>query len=446
MTHHDEQRYLAIQKRFVAVANFGALAIVLMIQASTLGDWSRFAVALAGQMAIFGTNVATSGKHFARFGARLEIPRAVFNALAGSVLYHVIGWPVLVWFWLPYNALAFDESNRSSAAATAMLAISCGIQGVIGLADGVSPWTVAGFAALTVICREMSIRRTDLIREMLRVAEAQHRELEAAHAELKAEIVARERAELELRQAQKLEAIGRLASGIAHEINTPVQFISDSLSFAKDGVAELIANAPDADRAYLIEELPRSLELALEGVGRVSKIVQSMKQFAHPGLDARGPLDINVALQDTLTIARHEYRLVADIETSFGELPIVECTGSELNQVFLNLVVNAAHAIADRVAGSAARGAIRVATAHDRGDVVVTVSDTGTGIPDDVCAHIFEPFFTTKSIGRGTGQGLAHARAVVERHGGHLSFTTAVGRGTTFTLRLPVVARAAAAA
>jgi PAS domain S-box-containing protein len=276
--------------------------------------------------------------------------------------------------------------------------------------------------------------------------------------------------EAELRQAQKLESVGRLAAGVAHEINTPVQFVGDSVQFASEAVGDLFgaierhrasthaildgtaspelaraALAADeaADLPYLTEQVPGALDRAVEGLARVSTIVQSMKAFAHPDQRERTAIDLNAAIGSTLTIARNEYKYVADLELDLGELPPVECYAGEINQVMLNLVVNAAHAIADVVAGTDRRGKITVRSRADAGDVVISVTDTGGGIPSAIRERIFDPFFTTKLVGRGTGQGLAIARTVVvDKHHGTLTFDTVVGHGTTFTIRIPVTTNA----
>jgi PAS domain S-box-containing protein len=272
--------------------------------------------------------------------------------------------------------------------------------------------------------------------------------------------------ERELAQAQKLESVGRLASGVAHEINTPVQFISDSVHFARDAATDLFrvigklsavhqavldgtspreaaeeasAALEVADLPYLTQNVPPALDRALEGLGRVTAIVRSMKEFAHPDSAEPVAADLNRAIESTLTIARNEYKYVADLETDFGELPPVYCHVGEFNQAILNMVVNAAHAIADVVHGTTRRGHIRVRTRLEGDDVVITLSDTGGGIPEAIRERIFDPFFTTKEVGRGTGQGLAIARSViVDKHGGALTFTSEPGQGTTFVIRLPV--------
>ncbi len=281
------------------------------------------------------------------------------------------------------------------------------------------------------------------------------------------DVTERRHLEAELQQAQKLESVGRLASGIAHEINTPVQFVTDSVVFVREAFDELAplrrrfrealhraaehdplaaeawreleAVEEELDVDYLQEQVPRALERSLEGLERVAVIVRSMKEFAHPDQKEMVEADINHALSTTLTIARNEYKYVADVETDFGELPLVRCHVNELNQVFLNVVVNAAHAIADRFEGGEGRGRIEVSTRVEEGWVVVSISDDGCGIPEEMRASIFDPFFTTKAPGRGTGQGLAIARGVVvDRHGGRLTFDSVVGEGTTFRIRLPV--------
>jgi PAS domain S-box-containing protein len=272
------------------------------------------------------------------------------------------------------------------------------------------------------------------------------------------------RMERELRTAQKLEAVGQLAAGIAHEINTPVQFIGDSVRFLHDAFADLdgllaeyragfdaavaggdagalgerLEEAEDlADLEYLRERVPAALHRTLEGVERVASIVRAMKEFAHPQT-AQAPADLNRALASTLTVARNEYKYVADVETAFGDLPPVVCNLSDIGQVFLNLIINAAHAIEDAHGDGGEKGVIRVSTAVEDDTAVVAIADTGCGIPDEIRTRVFDPFFTTKELGRGSGQGLALSRAIVEKHGGSLAFLTEPGKGTAFTLRLPI--------
>jgi signal transduction histidine kinase len=185
--------------------------------------------------------------------------------------------------------------------------------------------------------------------------------------------------------------------------------------------------------------MPGALDQALYGLGRVATLVRSMKEFAHADQRDKAPSDINRALTATLSITRNEYKYIADVRTHLGDLPLVVCHLSELNQCFLNLIVNASHAIADAVDGTDRRGVIEIRTHVEAGTLVVSISDTGTGIPLAIRDKIFDPFFTTKTLGRGTGQGLAIARnVIVDKHDGSLTFETELGRGTTFYVRLPV--------
>ena len=272
--------------------------------------------------------------------------------------------------------------------------------------------------------------------------------------------------EAELRQAQKLESVGRLASGVAHEINTPVQFVNDSIHFVRDAVADLFGvikkldivrhsvldgkpskDAADdageaqdsADMAYLLENVPKALERSIDGLSRVATIVRSMKEFAHPDTKEMTTIDFNHALESTLIIAKNEYRYVAELDVELGEFPMLRCHLGDLNQAVLNIVVNAAHAIGDAVKGTDDKGRIPVKTRQEGKDVILSIADSGGGIPEHVRDKIFDPFFTTKEVGKGTGQGLAIARSVVvEKHKGELRFETELGKGTTFYIRLPI--------
>lgn len=273
--------------------------------------------------------------------------------------------------------------------------------------------------------------------------------------------------ETELRHAQKLESVGRLAAGVAHEINTPIQFIGDSVQFARDALTDLVAvtdkyratadgvlagssdvstlandavtAAVESDLDYLVDQLPKALERALDGTSRVATIVRSMRAFAHPDATEPQAIDLNEAVRSTLVVARSEYKNVAEVVIDCAVLPPVTCWVGDLNQVVLNLVVNASHAIADKVASSGERGTIRVATELAGTDVIVSISDDGTGIPAAIRDRIFDPFFTTKGVGGGTGQGLALARSiVVDKHHGSLTFDTVMGEGTTFHIQIPV--------
>jgi two-component system NtrC family sensor kinase len=204
-----------------------------------------------------------------------------------------------------------------------------------------------------------------------------------------------------------------------------------------DALFELAGAREAVDAAYL--EVPGAIQRAVGGLERMAKIVASMKEFSHPGRSEMSSSDLNRGLLSTLVITRNEYKDFAEVETDLGELPQVMCHIGELNQVFLNLIVNAAHAIEDVAKKTGRRGEIRVRTWVDGSEVLVSISDTGGGIPAAVREHIFEPFFTTKEIGRGTGQGLAIARTiVVENHRGRLLVESIAGTGTTFTIALPI--------
>jgi len=193
--------------------------------------------------------------------------------------------------------------------------------------------------------------------------------------------------------------------------------------------------------------MPAALDSALEGLGRIATIVRSMKEFAHPDQAQKTDADLNQAIRSTLVVAHNEYKYVAQLDAEYGDLPLVPCHLGEINQVILNLIVNAAHAIADTVEGTGERGIIRVRTRRDGEAVEVSIGDSGTGIPEAVRDKIFEPFFTTKAVGIGTGQGLAIARSViVKKHGGSLRFESECGKGTTFFIRLPLEAPVAATA
>jgi PAS domain S-box-containing protein len=287
-----------------------------------------------------------------------------------------------------------------------------------------------------------------------------------------ADVTERRQLTAQLAQAQKLESIGQLAAGIAHEINTPIQYIGDNTTFLQGAFADLQGalaayaelheaarrGAPDpdllaqvdeavrrADLEYLGDEIPRAIGQSLEGVGHVAKIVRALKEFSHPGGEEKTAIDINHAVENTITVARNQWKYVADMVTDLdADLPLVPCLPAELNQVLLNLIINAAHAIEERLEGEhSGKGTITIATRR-RGDrVAVSIADTGGGIPEAVRSRIFDPFFTTKPVGKGTGQGLTLAHAViVKKHGGRIDFVTEVGRGTTFTIELPLAAEA----
>jgi signal transduction histidine kinase len=255
-----------------------------------------------------------------------------------------------------------------------------------------------------------------------------------------------------------------LAAGIAHEINTPIQYIGDSAQYIATTMndllslvsksraliervaeetgnasllAELTAEEEVADVGYARSEGPRSVARIVDGVKRVARIVHAMKAFSHPGSASPTPMDVVKMLEDTIVIAGHELKDRATVTSEFDELPLLSCYPGDLNQAFLNLIVNAAHAVADRPSPTEP-GMIRLSAKQDGEYIELRIADNGCGMTPDVQARLFEPFFTTKEIGRGTGQGLSIVRAAVDKHDGSVRFESNIGTGTTFILRLPI--------
>jgi PAS domain S-box-containing protein len=275
--------------------------------------------------------------------------------------------------------------------------------------------------------------------------------------------------ESQLVQAQKLESIGQLAAGIAHEINTPAQYVGDNARFlleaygdlervhdlydqllrdlregkpSEDLVGKIEAAVEEVDLEYIRQEVPKAARQSLEGIERISRIVRAMKDFSHPGTDVKTDIDLNRAIESTVTVARNEWKYVAEMVTDFDpSLPFVPCLPAEINQVVLNIIINASHSVADTLKqnGSEAKGTITIST-RDLGEYAeIRILDTGTGIPENIRSKIFDPFFTTKEVGRGTGQGLAISRSVVvDKHGGTITFDSEVGKGTCFVIKLPL--------
>jgi PAS domain S-box-containing protein len=285
------------------------------------------------------------------------------------------------------------------------------------------------------------------------------------------DVTERKRLQQKLDRTQMLQNIGRLAAGIAHEINTPIQFIGDNMRFLSDSFEQVIdllgtykqmakslskddmsnesraaiekvADAEgQADLHFLAEEIPRAIEQSLDGIKRVVTMVVAMRDFSHIDERRMGLTDLNKALKSTIVILRNEIKYTADVKTDLdNNLPRVYCCADDMNQVFLNLLINAAHSIAEVVStGARKRGLITVTSRREGDNVLILVSDTGTGIKLDIQDKIFDPFFTTKAPGKGTGQGLSLARSiVVDKHAGVLDFETEFGVGTTFTVRLPI--------
>ncbi|MCA9221825.1 MAG: PAS domain S-box protein [Planctomycetales bacterium] len=290
------------------------------------------------------------------------------------------------------------------------------------------------------------------------------------------DVSSRKELEAQLSHAQKMESVGQLAAGIAHEINTPIQYVGENVRFLDDAfgdlerllnlyeqlreqastavtarsadqrmsclLEQLATTANEVDLQYLREDIPSAIRQSREGAERVASIVSAMKEFSHPGETRMSAISLNAALDSTLTVSRNEWKYVARIETQFDpELPPVRCLAGELNQAFLNLIVNAAHAIGDAVRDRpGSLGTIHISTHGDGDFAEIRIRDTGTGIPEHIRSKIFDPFFTTKPVGVGTGQGLAIVYSViVEKHRGTLELISEVGKGTTFVIRLPFV-------
>lgn len=294
---------------------------------------------------------------------------------------------------------------------------------------------------------QMLVRRRFETEKFAKTLEAEISErnvLEARKAEL----------EIELRHAQKLEAVGQLAGGIAHEINTPVQYIGDNIRFLQQSITDLkilinlamvTANeevkkaAEETDLDYLMEEMPLAAKQSLEGVGQVSDIVKAMKNFAHPGGSEKAQIDVNEAIHDTLMVCRGEWKHIAEIDLDLDEtLPPLFCHGGQLNQVFLNLIVNSAHAIGAKFKNGQL-GKIEIKTFVENGGFNITFSDNGCGIDGDIIGRIFDPFFTTKEIGMGSGQGLSIVYDIIaNKHGGKVKVSSEINAGTVFKIVLPI--------
>lgn len=276
--------------------------------------------------------------------------------------------------------------------------------------------------------------------------------------------------ESRLNQAQRLKVVGQLSTGIAHEINTPLQYLGDNLRFLEDAnnkMAGLLKSqglaipTPEEDRSspgdinttedhpstddvgYLIEEVPSAIRQSLEGVDYISKIVQAMKIFAQPGVEGTTAIDINEAIESTVEVSRNEWKSAADVELNLDpNIPQIQCVPGEINQAILAVLLNAAQAIEDFIGDQATdkKGTISISTHRDGDEVEIRIGDTGTGIPEDIQPHVFEPFFTTRDVGQGSGQGLTMAYSIiVEGHDGSVNFETEEGKGTTFFIRLPIL-------
>ncbi len=265
--------------------------------------------------------------------------------------------------------------------------------------------------------------------------------------------------EMNLAQKKKLESIGQLAAGIAHEINTPMQYILDNTTFLRESFTDLLDYINDLEEGttesredlresydidFLSEEVPQAVTKSLEGIDRVRTIVLAMKDFAHPAPRNFSKADINKAVRDTVTISRNVWKYYCDVEMKLDpSIDAVPCLIDDINQVFLNLIINASDAIGEKLQvesepDSVGKGKIVVETSMDESWVIISFMDNGAGVPEVIKDRIFDPFFTTKDVGKGTGQGLAISHdIVVNRHRGRIDLSSAPGGGAVFTVKLP---------
>lgn len=328
------------------------------------------------------------------------------------------------------------------------------------LMDTVERQSSGGVPSLELLSQNLSLeqvvqRKTETLRQ-------QGEELQRALSDLQL-------TQTQLLQAKKLESVGQLAAGIAHEINTPAQFIGSNIDFLSESfrdVKRLLETVLEQIRAlaegaevrpalqtltdlfaeidwdYLKSEIPTAIGQSQEGIQRITKIVQAMKEFSHPSSKEKVHNDLNKLIETTIIVASNEWKYFADVRTDLApDLPLVCCLADELGQVFLNILVNAAHAVESRLSADPGekKGTIAISSRQDGQQVEIRIADTGQGIPEEIQSRVFDPFFTTKGVGKGTGQGLAIAHDVVtQKHGGTLSFETEPGKGTVFIIRLPI--------
>ena len=328
------------------------------------------------------------------------------------------------------------------------------------LMDAAEQRTAAGPSPMELLSQNLNLER--VVQHKTEILQRQGEELQKALHDLQL-------TQIRLLQAQKLESVGQLAAGIAHEINTPAQFIGSNIDFLKDSFADVrcLVDAlrkvlqavhegsdlaeigreteklrEELDSEYLENEIPAAIAQSKEGITRVTTIVQAMKEFSHPGSKEKAFYDLNRIIETTITVASNEWKYCAEVKTHLApDLPKVYCLADEMGQVFLNILINAAHAIAEKNQGSREKGRITVSTMHYPEHVEINIEDTGDGIPENIRKRVFDPFFTTKGVGKGTGQGLAISHdVVVKKHGGTISLTSEIGKGTIFTIQLPIEA------
>jgi len=301
--------------------------------------------------------------------------------------------------------------------------------------------------------RELAHWRARRAQERARTLAAENREQQRRNRELETALRELEKAQARLLQQEKLACIGQLAAGVAHELNNPIGYVHSNLGTLGRYFEKLLqiievqdralatagcGSAPEIEEArkkakfdFLREDLPNLLRESVEGTDRARKIVSDLKLFSHPGDQRPRLFDLNEGLRSTLSIVWNELKYKAEVSTDFGSIPPLLCEPAQVNQVFLNLLVNAAQAIENR-------GTISIRTAYENGEIRVRIADTGCGIPPENLRRLFEPFFTTKEPGKGTGLGLAISLDIVRKYGGHIEVESAVGAGTAFTVRIPV--------
>ncbi len=310
--------------------------------------------------------------------------------------------------------------------------------------------------ALNLTSEELNRRNDDLRRELSERTETEEA-LQREKGEQAALITRLEDAKRQLLYSEKMASIGQLAAGVAHEINNPVGFVQSNINtlagyvedlFALTDLLEEVATGlPDDsplgrkiresceryDLEFLREDVPKLLSESRDGVSRVRKIVQDLRDFSHPDEGKFAWIDLNPGIVSTLNIVNNELKYKAEVITELGELPMIEANQNQLNQVFLNLLVNAAHAIKEK-------GVINVATRHlpESGEVCISIADTGAGIPPENLKRIFDPFFTTKPVGKGTGLGLSLSYGIVQKHHGRIEVDSQERAGTLFQVFLPI--------
>jgi two-component system, NtrC family, sensor kinase len=326
------------------------------------------------------------------------------------------------------------------------------------LMDAAERHNTEGPSALELLSQNLNLER---------VVQQKTESLQRQGEELKMALENLQLSQTRLLQAQKLESVGQLAAGIAHEINTPAQFISSNINFLADSFVDIkrlidtlqevlrkisqgsVASETcleaeklleELDWNYLEVEIPKAIQQSKDGIDRVTHIVRAMKEFSHPGNKEKAFYDLNNIIETTITVASNEWKYCAEIETHLDPgLPQVFCLSNEISQALLNILINASHAIADKIPNNTEKGLITISTRHSPEYVEICIEDTGSGIPENIQARIFDPFFTTKSVGKGTGQGLAISHDVIEKkHNGTLNFTSEIGKGTVFTIQLPI--------